>query len=135
MTLQELNNLRYYPKEIAVLTDHIFQVQRQSESATHIISGMPSSRSENDYIAKAVAISTDEQKKLRRLILKRQREQARAMDFISKIDDSQLRTILILRFLKGYTWVKVAMEIGGGNTASAVKKRVTRYLQSITKKG
>lgn len=71
MTLQELNNLRYYPKEIAVLTDHIFQLQRQAESATHIISGIPSSRSENDYIAKAVAISTDEQKKLRRLILKK----------------------------------------------------------------
>lgn len=128
MTKQELNNLRHFPKEIAALSSHIVQLQTQAEGATRIISGMPGGKIENDYIAKAIAISVDEQKKLRRLILKRQREQARVMEFISQIDDAQLRTIFILRYLKGYTWVKISMEIGGGNTEDAVKKMVERYL-------
>lgn len=51
------------------------------------------------------------------------------MDFISKIDDSQLRTIFILRFLKGYNWIKIAMEIGGGNSAEGVKMQVYRHLK------
>lgn len=128
MTKQELNNLRHFPKKIAALSSHIVQLQTQAEGATRIISGMPGGKIENDYIAKAIAISVDEQKKLRRLILKRQREQARVMEFISQIDDAQLRTIFILRYLKGYTWVKISMEIGGGNTEDAVKKMVERYL-------
>lgn len=133
MTLQELENLKNYPKEIKALQDYIKQLEWQAESASRTFSGMPSGKGKNDYIEQAIAKSIDEQEKMRRLIFKQQREQAKVMSFIQEIPDSQLRTVFILRFLRGYSWVKVAMEIGGNNTEDAVRRQVTRYLAKCEK--
>lgn len=130
MTLQELNNLRKYPIEIKQLQERILQLQRQTESATQMLSGMPSSKGNGDRIADIIASYVDEQNKLQRLIAKRQREELNAMSYISDICDSQLRSIFLMRFLKGYSWTKIANEIGGGNTADSIKKSVYRYLSS-----
>lgn len=133
MTLKELENLKNFPKEIKATAEYIAKLKRQAESASHTLSGMPSSKGKKDYIGDAIAISIDEQEKLRRLIFKQQKEQARIMAFIQDIPDSQLRTVFILRFLRGYSWVRVALEIGGGNTEAAVKKQVQRYLAKCEK--
>lgn len=130
MTLQELNNLRKYPLEIKQLKERIFQLQRQTESATQMLSDMPSAKGNGDKLADIIASYVDEQNKLQRLIAKRQREELNAMSYISDICDSQLRSIFLMRFLKGYSWTKIANEIGGGNTADSVKKSVYRYLSS-----
>ena len=61
---------------------------------------------------------------------KAQLEELNAMSYISDIYDSQLRSIFLMRFLKGYSWTKIANEIGGGNTADSVRMQVTRYLSS-----
>lgn len=130
MTLQELNNLRKYPLEIKQLKERIFQLQMRTESATQIISGTPSAKGNGDKLADIIVSYVDEQNKLQSLIAKRQREELCAMSYISDICDSQLRTIFLMRFLKGYTWTKIANEIGGGNTENSVKKAVYRYLSS-----
>ena len=130
MTLQELNNLRKYPMEIKQLQERIFQLQIRTESATQMLSGMPSAKGNGDKLADIIASYVDEQNKLQSLIAKRQREELRAMSYISDICDSQLRTIFLMRFLKGYSWVKIANEIGGGNTADGIRMQVTRYLSS-----
>lgn len=128
MTLQELNKLRDYPLQIEELKDKIFYLQRRAESATHTISGMPSVRGKNDCLENTIIKCVDEQKKLRRLIYKMKREQARAMSFISKIDNADVRTIFILRFIKGFTYKQIADEIGGV-TADAVRIRIKRYFK------
>lgn len=130
MTLQELNNLRKYPIEIKQLQERIFQLQRQTESATQMLNDMPSKKGNGDRIADIIVSYVDEQNKLQRLIAKRQLEELNAMSYISDIYDSQLRSIFLMRFLKGYSWTKIANEIGGGNTADSVRMQVTRYLSS-----
>ena len=130
MTLQELNNLRKYPIEIKQLQERIFQLQRQTESATQMPNDMPSKKGNGDRIADIIVSYVDEQNKLQRLIAKRQLEELNAMSYISDIYDSQLRSIFLMRFLKGYSWTKIANEIGGGNTADSVRMQVTRYLSS-----
>ena len=130
MTLQELNNLRKYPIEIKQLQERIFQLQRQTESATQMLNDMPSKKGNGDRIADIIVSYVDEQNKLQRLIAKRQLEELNAMSYISDIYDSQLRSIFLMRFLKGYSWTKIPNEIGGGNTADSVRMQVTRYLSS-----
>ena len=128
MTLQELNKLRDYPLQIEDLKDKIFYLQRRAESATHKVSGMPSARGKSDCLENTIVSCVDEQKKLRKMIYKLQREQARALNFISKLDNSDLRTIFILRFIKGYTYKQIADKIGGV-TADAVRIRIIRYFK------
>lgn len=55
-------------------------------------------------------------------------------DFIFSIPDSLTRRIFRLRHMTGKcrpTWVKVAITLGGGNTADSVLQRHKRYLQKI----
>ena len=49
-------------------------------------------------------------------------------NFIDNIEDSLTRRIFRLRFIEGFNWVKVAREVGGGNTADGVKKACYRYM-------
>lgn len=54
-----------------------------------------------------------------------------AEEYIASIGDPVTRRIFELRYLEGErapTWDEVAAQIGGGNSESAVKVRVHRYL-------
>ena len=48
--------------------------------------------------------------------------------YIASIEDSQMRQIMTLRYVYGYTWQRVAMDIGGGNTGDSVRKAHDRFL-------
>lgn len=56
-------------------------------------------------------------------------ERERLEKWIAAIPDSMTRQVFTLRFVHGYTWVQVAMEVGGGNTADAVYKMTKRYVE------
>ena len=49
-------------------------------------------------------------------------------NFIDNIEDSLTRRIFRLRFIEGFNWVKVAMEVGGGNTDKNAQMIVKRFL-------
>ena len=50
--------------------------------------------------------------------------------FIDNIDDSQIRRIIRLKYIKGYSWAKVAKSVGN-NTADSVRKTFERFFQKI----
>ena len=45
------------------------------------------------------------------------------------LEDSQMRQILLLKYLRGLSWRQVAMGIGGNNTEDGVRKRAERWLK------
>ena len=49
--------------------------------------------------------------------------------YIDSIDDPMVRDMFVYRFVRGFTWVKTAHKIGGGNTADGVRMTVKRYLE------
>lgn len=50
-------------------------------------------------------------------------------EFISSIEDSNMRRIINLRFLHNMTWVQVARKIGG-NTEGSVKMAFQRFMEN-----
>ena len=54
---------------------------------------------------------------------------AEAETFISSVDDSYIRQILRYRYLDGNSWEKVAVRMGGGNTADGCRMAAERFLQ------
>lgn len=47
--------------------------------------------------------------------------------FIDSINDSQIRRIIRLRYIKGYSWTAVAKKVGGNR--DSVRKTFERFLQ------
>ena len=55
-------------------------------------------------------------------------------DFISGIDDHQMRMIIQLRFVECLSWTEVADRVGGGNTENSVKKAFQRFMDKVEDK-
>ena len=49
------------------------------------------------------------------------------LDFINSVDDSFMRMVITYRVIEGYSWAKVAMKIGGGNTSDGVRMAFKRF--------
>lgn len=49
--------------------------------------------------------------------------------FVESVTDPQTRQMFELRFLKGLKYHQVAMQLGGGMSASCVKMRIGRYMK------
>ena len=129
MNINELNNLRYIDKEIKLLQERIEKLETEAARVTPILTGLPGKGSGGDRIGAVVEQIIEEKEKLEAALQNRQEERRKAMRFINSIDDSQLRTIFILRFVAGKSWNEVADYIGGGNTEQSVCMRVFRYLK------
>lgn len=73
----------------------------------------------------------DEVRTVREIIREKQRknmrERAKLEKWIAGIPDSLTRQVFTLRFVHGYTWIKVAMAVGGDNTANSVLLMAKRY--------
>lgn len=48
---------------------------------------------------------------------------------IYAVKDSQVRLILILRYIDGMSWKSIAQRLGGGNGPDSCRKLVERFLQ------
>lgn len=52
--------------------------------------------------------------------------------FVHSVDDNIIRRALIMRYMEGSSppkWDKIAMKIGGGNTADSIRMTVSRYIE------
>ena len=130
ITISDLNNLRHIEKEITLLQERIEELETEAARVTPILTGLPGKGSGGDRIGAVVEQLVEEKEKLEAALQQRQEERRKAMRFINSIDDSQLRTIFVLRFVTGKSWNEVADYIGGGNTESSVRMKVFRYLQN-----
>lgn len=48
---------------------------------------------------------------------------------IYAVKDSQVRLILLLRYVDGMSWKSIAQRLGGGNGPDSCRKLVERFLQ------
>ena len=55
-----------------------------------------------------------------------ERKKAEAQDAIADVSDSISRMALEMRYIDGYSWVRIAAVIGGGNTPDGIRKRAMR---------
>ena len=69
--------------------------------------------------------------KMRKLSLEKASE---IESFISSCPDSYMRQILFLRYIKGFSWEKVAYKAGGRNKGDTVRKMAERYIERSEKR-
>ena len=58
-----------------------------------------------------------------------EREQRAVEEFIKGIEDYQTRRMFVLKFIKGKTYLQIAMQVSSGRiTEDAVEKKIKRYI-------
>lgn len=128
MDKNELKQLRNLKREIDILQELINKIPKEQDKVYgssaefpyqkrgFVISGY--SDEENTQLAREL------ESKKRKLM----REMERLTNYIYGIDDSQIRQVLILRFVEGRTWDAVAAKMGYGYTKEQLRKKVERFL-------
>lgn len=131
MTVKELSQLYWLNKEIDLEKEKLKELEREACSATSpnltstSFGGAASGCGKPErYVLKIIELQTEIEKKYQQRI----EERKRLEKWIGDIQDSLLRQIFTLRFIKGFTWAQVALHIGGGNTEAGVKMLCYRYL-------
>lgn len=132
MTNKELSQIYYLKKEMKFIIERLEELQARATKVTSNISAQPTGRGgfagagfEND-IDKRIELENH----LAQLQQRINEETLRIQNYISGVDDSLVRMIITLRCIYCYSWVKVAMTIGGNNTADGIKMMYHRYIRN-----
>jgi len=125
-----LDQLRHLNKEIEILQEQIRKVE--TVVVTDVVVG---SDVEYPYLAHNITIAGIEStkaQKLKRRLARRIKQLAAAreemLEYISTVKDSEMRQILILRYIDGFTWPQVARRMGRQGDGSTERKKHDRYL-------
>ncbi|MDP4121316.1 MAG: hypothetical protein Q8876_09745 [Bacillota bacterium] len=128
MTKKELSQLYYLKREIEQQQCRLEELQAAATSCTAIVTGLPKSCCISDKLAE-YAVEIADFKVLVDLNLKRCfYELNRLSCYIQSVDVSQMRMILSLRYINGYSWRQIAFSIGGRNTEDIVRMAHYRFL-------
>jgi len=129
MTLQELSQLYYLKREIAMDSERMAELESKALPGAQTLSGMPHPLGVGDKLAKNAVEIAD----LRAVIEAKHRrclaEQQRLEKYIAGIDDSFIRQLFTYRFVDGLTWRQVAKKLGGKNSAGNLYKIAYRFVQ------
>ncbi len=128
MTKKELSQLYYLNKEIKQQKQRLKELEAAATGCTAQITGMPHGTSVGDKVSKYAAEIADLKNLIELNIQKCWYEMNRLNRYIDSVEDSQMRQILTLRYIKQYSWYKIANEIGGNNTEDSIKKSCYRFL-------
>ena len=127
MTTKELNQYRSICREISGIN-----IELKSKNIHETIIG---SDSEYPYTQHVISVDGVKSDKANTILMWRLHKCLQLKGvieaFIYSIEDSLTRQIFILRYIKGEfrpSWVKVANDIGGGNTADGVRMIHARYM-------
>lgn len=112
MTKKELSQLYYLRKEIKEQQRRLSELEALATNCTAKITGLPNGNGVSDKVANYAAQIAD-LKGLLDLNLKKCFYELNRLDrFISSVKDSEMRTILMLRYIQNLSWQKVAFAIG-----------------------
>ena len=105
---EQLSSLRRMSSEISTMQDYITMLRQEAEGVGAMrLSDMPKggiSKDMSDTIAKIVDLQNDSYK----LILSRLEKREQAMLIIAQIEKTELRTVLMRRYIIGEDWNDIA---------------------------
>ena len=130
MVLKDLNSLYYIEQEIQIYEDKIAELRERAASLSPNYSGMPRGNSPGNKVENAAVAIVSYIEMLDKAKAEREWQSKRIQEYILSVPDPQTRVIMILRFIERKSWGEIARRIGGNNTASAVRMRVMRYIDS-----
>lgn len=109
-------------------------MRERSHVSSPGISDLPKGKSNTDQTSKRAIGETELEELISTAKTRAEVSKANIMKFINTIDNSVIRQIIFLRFIKIKSWKQVSIEIGGDNTSDSCRMMCNRYLNELNKK-
>ena len=127
MTKRQLNSVRLYNSELRLLRRHLNELEEKRGISSIAYDGQPHGTNVGKPTEEQAVAIADTIMKIRILEEKIQIEKDIIWDYITKIQDTKIRQIIILRFIDGKSWFKVSLEMGGDATEEGCRKAFERF--------
>lgn len=139
MNLDQLEQFRYLENEINMLKHRIVELRSRNEDyVSDTVTGSSKGRPFRQHTIVITGYGNPNMKKISELELKyihRQgqlcAELAKIEEFIDSLQDSELRQIIELRYVKGMSWNTVARTVYGYPSGDTARKKVARFFSKI----
>lgn len=129
MTKKELKNLYYLKKEIVAQKKRIKELENLATSCTAKVTELTNKTEVIDKVGNYAVEIADLKRLLDLNLKKRFYELVRLDKFIESIEDSEIRTILMLRYAQGLSWQQIAKDMGVIGDGSTERKNTTVFLR------
>ena len=117
MTYYELKNLKRHidtqKLKVAALRDKAVSISQAAD-------GLPHTGQVSDRTGVSVGQIIVEEERLNALY-------SRLTDGIKSVPDAYIQTLIHCKLIKGWSWTRIALELGGNNTGDGIRKTVVRY--------
>ena len=129
MTKKELKNLYYLKKEIVEQKKRIKELENLATSCTAKVTELTNKTEVIDKVGNYATEIADLKRLLDLNLKKRFYELVRLDKFIESIEDSEIRTILMLRYAQGLSWQQIAKDMEVIGDGSTERKKHNRFLK------
>jgi hypothetical protein len=139
LTCQDLSQLRHLKKEIEILRRQIDDVESIVDKRI-VFDVVEGSNPEWPYQKQSIRVegmnAAEYDRRMQRLKARMRRRLEKLMrkletleKYIADVPDSEMRTILSLRYINGLSWQQIATHMGVAGDGSTERKRLNRFLK------
>lgn len=138
---KEIEQIYFIEKELEMWQEELECLREDGGLKSPLLDGLPKGKNWiGDPVGKRASKNADNRSRERRieeakekvneLIDKLEKSKLSVLEYISELDDPQMRMIIKLRCINRMNWEMVARRIGGGNTASNVRLKFWRHFET-----
>lgn len=134
MTREKLESLHIIRKEIRNIDT---MIRRERDRATSTVSGFyatPGGGGISDKTGEGGVNLCELEERRKELQRKYQARYTEIVIFVGAITDPVLKKIIAGRCVRDWKWLRVAIEVGGGNTEATVRQRYNRFVRQLQEK-
>ena len=127
MTRQDLEKHLKMRRQLMECRDILQNLKRSVGPGTQALTGMPHAPGVKDKVGDLATEIAYMERRVAALQAKVDDQAVEVRNFIAGVQDDQMKVILSLRYIRGLTWIEVALVLGGRNTGSGVRSAVWRF--------
>ena len=127
MTRQDLEKHLKLRRQLMECRDILQNLKRSVGPGTQALTGMPHAPGVKDKVGDLATEIAYMERRVAALQAKVDDQAVEVRNFIAGVQDDQMKITLSLRYIRGLTWIEVALVLGGRNTGSGVRSAVWRF--------
>ena len=124
-TRKDFKQLYYLSREIREYEAEIKRIEARGEKCTQVLSDMPRASGISRKIEDAAVDAAEVYEVIAYAKKKRQQEKIRLLETISRVDDAEMRMILLYRYFFAMSWQDVAKKMN--STSDAMRSKDRRF--------